>query len=159
MLNASQIAIYGLEDLNILSRSGARSEKREQRVDQSVFAVGICPVAIFKRAFFAVALMAAFGTGVAAQGVVARGEYLAILGDCAGCHTAPRGPAYAGGLPFVAAFGTIYSPNITPDKHTGIGNWTSEQFYRALHEGIASDGQSPLPGVSVFLFYPRHARR
>ncbi|HEY1615529.1 MAG TPA: c-type cytochrome [Rhizomicrobium sp.] len=114
-------------------------------------------MSIVKRAFFAITLAAAFGTEVAAQGVVARGEYLTILGDCAGCHTAARGPAYAGGLPFVAAFGTIYSPNITPDKRTGIGTWTSDQFYRALHEGIASDGRRLYPAFP-FPYFTRVTR-
>jgi len=80
-----------------------------------------------------------------AQDAMARGRYLAILGDCAGCHTVPHGAAYAGGLAFTAQFGTLYSSNITPDKQTGIGNWTGAQFYRALHEGIAADGHHLYP--------------
>ena len=46
----------------------------------------------------------------------ARGKYLAVLGDCAGCHTKPKSADFAGGLPFKADFGTVYSTNITPDK-------------------------------------------
>src|SRR4051812_1800626 len=76
---------------------------------------------------------------------VARGRYLAILGDCAGCHTRPHGAVFAGGLGFNAQFGTVYSTNITPDKDTGIGNWTAGQFYRALHEGVAADGRHLYP--------------
>ena len=82
--------------------------------------------------------------GARAQDAAARGRYLAILGDCAGCHTPPHGPAFAGGLPFNAPFGTIYSTNITPDRETGIGNWSEEDFYRALHDGIA-------PAASIFI--------
>jgi mono/diheme cytochrome c family protein len=76
---------------------------------------------------------------------VSRGAYLAVLGDCAGCHSMPHQPAYSGGQPFTAAFGTLYSTNITPDAKTGIGNWTAAQFYRALHKGIAADGSHLYP--------------
>jgi mono/diheme cytochrome c family protein len=82
----------------------------------------------------------------------ARGKYLAILGDCAGCHTAPHQPAFSGGLPFTAAFGTLYSTNITPDRQTGIGNWTADQFYRALHKGIAADGRHLYPAFPYIYF-------
>ncbi len=76
---------------------------------------------------------------------VSRGAYLAILGDCAGCHSVPHQPAYSGGLPFTASFGTLYSSNITPDPRTGIGAWTADQFYRALHSGIAANGDHLYP--------------
>ena len=55
---------------------------------------------------------------------VARGRYLAVLGDCAGCHTRPGGAPYAGGLGLGSSFGTIYTANITPDPKAGIGAWT-----------------------------------
>jgi mono/diheme cytochrome c family protein len=83
---------------------------------------------------------------------VERGRYLAILGDCSGCHTTQHGAAFAGGLPFTAAFGTVYSTNITPDKETGLGNWTSDQFYRALHQGIAADGRHLYPAFPYAYF-------
>jgi len=78
----------------------------------------------------------------AAQDQVARGKYLAVLGDCASCHTAPGVGAkrYAGGLALSSPFGTLYSANITPDMRTGIGSWTNDQFFVALHEGIAPGG-------------------
>src|SRR5690242_8851494 len=79
------------------------------------------------------------------EDLVSRGRYLAILGDCAGCHSTPHGPAFAGGLPFTAAFGTLYSTNITPDKQTGLGNWTEADFSRALHQGIAPGGRHLYP--------------
>ncbi|HVV26334.1 MAG TPA: cytochrome c [Rhizomicrobium sp.] len=87
-----------------------------------------------------------------------RGSYLAILGDCAGCHTRAHGPAFAGGLPFHAQFGTVYSTNITPDRETGIGNWTGEQFYRALHEGIAPGGRHLYPAFP-YIYFSRVSRR
>jgi mono/diheme cytochrome c family protein len=77
--------------------------------------------------------------------LVAKGEKLADAGYCLTCHTPPKGKAYAGGLPMVTAFGTIYSTNITPDAATGIGNWSQEAFTRALHEGVARDGSHLFP--------------
>ncbi len=76
---------------------------------------------------------------------IGRGEYLALIGDCLACHTARGGRQYAGGLPMATPFGTLYTPNITPDKETGIGNWTAEDFRRALHEGLSKDGSYLYP--------------
>ncbi len=76
---------------------------------------------------------------------IGRGEYLALIGDCLACHTARGGKQYAGGLPMATPFGTLYTPNITPDKETGIGNWTAEDFRRALHEGLSKDGSYLYP--------------
>jgi mono/diheme cytochrome c family protein len=67
---------------------------------------------------------------------IQRGQYLATAGDCVACHTAPNGKPFAGGLAMPTPFGEISTPNITADKETGIGNWSDDQFYRALHEGI-----------------------
>src|ERR1700739_4269351 len=52
---------------------------------------------------------------------IARGAQLAALGDCADCHTAPGGDAFAGGRPIMTPFGAVYSTNLTPDVNTGIG--------------------------------------
>jgi mono/diheme cytochrome c family protein len=102
--------------------------------------------------------LAALATPARAQDAVARGRYLAILGDCAGCHTRMNGPAFAGGLPFTAQFGTIYSTNITPNRENGIGNWTADQFYRALHDGIAADGTHLYPALP-YIYFSRISRR
>ena len=77
--------------------------------------------------------------------MVERGRYLAQAGDCAACHTAPGGKPYAGGRAIPTPFGTIYSTNITPDKDTGLGNWSEDEFYRAMHEGIRRDGKHLYP--------------
>jgi mono/diheme cytochrome c family protein len=77
--------------------------------------------------------------------VVDRGEYLARAADCEACHTAKDGVPYAGGLAFNLPFGTLYSPNITPDKETGIGSWTDANFLNAIHRGIAPDGTRLYP--------------
>ncbi|MEO8937689.1 MAG: cytochrome c [Burkholderiaceae bacterium] len=77
---------------------------------------------------------------------IARGEYLTKAADCAACHTvAETGKPFAGGVPFVLPFGTIWSSNITADADTGIGNWSDDQFVRALHEGIRNDGRKLYP--------------
>jgi mono/diheme cytochrome c family protein len=71
---------------------------------------------------------------------IARGRYLAILGDCSGCHTKPGGKPYAGGYPITTPFGDLLSPNLTPDKDTGIGNWSDDQFVAAVQQGVAPEG-------------------
>jgi mono/diheme cytochrome c family protein len=76
---------------------------------------------------------------------LARGRYLVQAGDCAACHTNPGGEPFAGGFPVPTPFGTIYSTNITPDRQTGIGNWTSDDFYKAMHEGVAPGGERLYP--------------
>ena len=76
---------------------------------------------------------------------IRRGEYLARAADCIACHTADKQRPFAGGVPFKTAFGTLYSPNITPDRDTGIGRWTDADFLRALHEGKDDQGQHLYP--------------
>lgn len=77
--------------------------------------------------------------------VVAQGLYLAQAGNCVSCHTREGGEPFAGGVAFVTDFGTIYSTNITPDTSAGIGDWTEEQFVRAMREGVAADGTHLYP--------------
>jgi mono/diheme cytochrome c family protein len=75
-----------------------------------------------------------------------RGEYLTKAADCIACHTVPgKGQPFAGGVAFKLPFGTIYSSNITADPDTGIGRWTDDQFVRAVHDGVRSDGQRLYP--------------
>lgn len=71
-----------------------------------------------------------------------RGAYLIRLGGCVACHTdAKEGRAMlAGGPALTTAFGTFYAPNITPDPQAGIGNWTLEQFAKALSDGEGPQG-------------------
>src|SRR5262249_1583599 len=68
--------------------------------------------------------------------IVKRGEYLTRAADCMVCHTAPDGAEYAGGLGFPMLFGTLYSTNITPDKETGIGNYSDQDFLNAVQRGV-----------------------
>lgn len=74
-----------------------------------------------------------------------RGKYLTEAADCEACHTAKGGPPFAGGRPFVLPFGTLYTPNITPDPETGIGKWSEADFLKAVHQGIAPDGTRLYP--------------
>src|ERR1700723_404565 len=74
--------------------------------------------------------------------LIARGKYLTVAADCAACHTTEGGKPFAGGLAFKLPFGTIYSPNITPDPETGIGSWSDAAFVRALHRGIGRNGEN-----------------
>lgn len=84
--------------------------------------------------------------------LIQRGEYLSRAGDCIACHTATGGKPYAGGLGIASPLGTIYSTNITPDKKTGIGTYTLEDFDRALRQGIAKDGHSLYPAMPYTSF-------
>ena len=74
-----------------------------------------------------------------------RGQYLVAVGDCMSCHLRDGGEPLAGGLGLNTPFGVIYTPNITSDKETGIGNWTSDQFYHAMHDGIDDEGKNLYP--------------
>jgi len=76
---------------------------------------------------------------------IERGRYLVNAGDCASCHTDQGGKPYAGGLAVPTPFGVIYSTNITPDPTTGIGNWSEQDFYKAMHDGIRRDGKHLYP--------------
>jgi mono/diheme cytochrome c family protein len=76
---------------------------------------------------------------------VQRGAYLAKVGNCAGCHTARGGAVLAGGKAINTPFGTVYTSNITPDTATGIGKWSADAFYRAMHEGRSADGHLLTP--------------
>lgn len=76
---------------------------------------------------------------------LAEGEYLTRVGNCLGCHTAKGGIPFAGGRQLTTAFGTFVTPNITPDKETGIGRWTEEDFWLAMHEGKSRDGRMLYP--------------
>lgn len=77
--------------------------------------------------------------------LVAHGAEMAALGNCASCHTAAGGAPLAGGVPVPTPYGTIYSSNITPDRETGIGEWTEAAFVRAMREGIDREGHHLYP--------------
>lgn len=90
-------------------------------------------------------------TGVPASlanaSLVERGAYLTRAADCMACHTAAGGKAFAGGLGINLPFGTLYSTNITPDKETGIGNYSDQDFLNAIHRGTRRDGARLYPAM------------
>lgn len=100
----------------------------------------------------ALAVGPALGADQADQ--IMRGQYQAVLGDCAGCHNQPGGKPLAGGLPLETPFGTLVAPNITPDRQTGIGNWTETDFHNAMKTGIGHNGIRLYPAMP----YPAYTR-
>jgi len=77
--------------------------------------------------------------------LVQRGAYLARIGNCALCHTATNGASYAGGKAIATPFGAIYTSNLTPDVQTGLGQWSADDFWHALHDGYSRDGRRLYP--------------
>jgi mono/diheme cytochrome c family protein len=77
--------------------------------------------------------------------LIAKGEYLTLVGDCASCHTEQGGPRFAGGRVVGTPFGDIPAPNLTPDRVTGLGDWSFEAFRQALHAGVDRHGQFLYP--------------
>ncbi len=84
---------------------------------------------------------------LAQASLIKRGEYLTKAADCAACHTRPGGREYAGGLGFKLPFGTLHSTNITPDKETGIGEYSDQDFLNAVQRGIRRDGARLYPAM------------
>jgi mono/diheme cytochrome c family protein len=79
--------------------------------------------------------------------VISRGEYLARVGDCIACHTAPGGHEFAGLRAMPTPFGNIFVPNITPDDETGIGTWSADDFYKMMHTGRSKNGEVLYPAM------------
>lgn len=106
-------------------------------------------------AALALALCAGFARAQDADpALVKQGQYLAAMGDCAACHTAPGGQDFAGGLAIASPIGTIYTTNITPDKTDGIGTWTEADFAKVLRKGITKKGYVLYPAMP----YPSYSR-
>ncbi len=99
-------------------------------------------------AFFGAASRAVQATQTAAQALPARieeGRYLARVGNCIYCHTAPGGAPLAGGRAIETPFGTVYASNLTPDPTYGLGRWSRDDFWQALHLGTRPDGKPLVP--------------
>src|SRR4029077_5547136 len=112
-----------------------------------------------RRAVLAITLGSALAGSAAAQSrqdfsLIERGRYLAQTGDCVACHTAPGGKPFAGGLALETPFGTILTPNITPDRDTGIGAWTDDEFVASMHDGIGRGGYHLYPAMP----YPSYTK-
>lgn len=79
------------------------------------------------------------------RNLIAEGEDLAKMGNCAGCHTADPARPLAGGRGISTPFGTVFATNITPDAETGIGAWSRAAFDRAMRRGISRSGEHLYP--------------
>jgi len=111
------------------------------------------------RAILAIVLLCTASTRGTAQTApsaetIARGKALAEAADCAGCHTADPAKPFAGGKRIETPFGGVYSPNLTPDRETGLGAWSDDEFVRALRYGIRRDGSRYYPAFP----YPNFTR-
>ena len=81
---------------------------------------------------------------------IANGKYMFTAGGCAECHAVPKAACddldikdetvLVGGRCLKTDVGTFYVPNISPDKETGIGTWTTLDFVNAMKRGIAPGG-------------------
>jgi len=76
---------------------------------------------------------------------IARGQSLTDAADCGSCHTSDPSQPFAGGKRIDTPFGAVYSANLTPDRDTGIGAWSDDDFYRALHDGVSPSGARYYP--------------
>ena len=107
-------------------------------------------IAIGLQLLFAMAAQASAQSQTRAEdkaSIIEKGEYLAQAGDCVACHTAPGGKLFAGGRAMPTPFGTLYTSNITPDRDTGVGKWTADQFYTMMHTGRSPDGGLLYPAM------------
>lgn len=87
-------------------------------------------------------------------GLIQRGEYVARQADCVACHSTPKSKPFAGGLEMATPLGAIYATNITPDRGSGIGDYSLAEFDRALRHGVARDGHRLYPAMP----YPSYAK-
>ncbi|WP_049621415.1 c-type cytochrome [Frateuria defendens] len=119
---------------------------RRQKILAGIGAAGFIGIGLFLALAIKPAIAPVARPDVAlSPALVAQGERIVALGDCVVCHTAPGGRAYAGGLPLKTPFGTLYTTNITPDRGTGIGEWSFEAFRRAMRQGVSRDGHLLYP--------------
>jgi mono/diheme cytochrome c family protein len=104
-------------------------------------------VVLFSMAIFAFNLRdeSNIEPAVVSAELVERGRYLALVGNCAGCHTSPGKEAYSGGYGVPTPYGVVYAGNLTPHKEQGIGSWSNNDFWRALHNGRPKDGRLLYP--------------
>jgi mono/diheme cytochrome c family protein len=131
--------------------------KAMKLVAAALLVLGLAPLAQAQTSPSSQASAPPAETGTAAQQTSApasKGEYVARAGDCIACHSVPGGKAFAGGLKMGTPIGAIYSTNITPDPDTGIGNYSFEDFDRAVRQGIAKDGHRLYPAMP----YPSYAK-
>jgi mono/diheme cytochrome c family protein len=96
---------------------------------------------------------------IAQSGDAERGAYMLAAAGCVACHTVPKDGAFlAGGRELKTDFGSFFTPNITPDPETGIGNWSNEDFIRAMKKGVSPDGGRYYP-TFPYTSYTRMTRQ
>jgi mono/diheme cytochrome c family protein len=105
-------------------------------------------------AAFVLANLASGARAASSPELISKGEYLARAGDCVVCHTGPGERPFSGGLRMSTPLGDIYTTNITPDKETGIGDYSFDDFERAMRHGVARDGHHLYPAMP----YPSYAK-
>src|SRR5436305_9182016 len=110
-----------------------------------------------------IALAATAGTSGSADlqdfATLERGRYLTNAADCGSCHTIPGSEhPFSGGRPIETPFGIIATPNITPDRETGIGAWSDDEFDAAVRQGRSRDGARLYPAMP-FPYYTRMSRQ
>ena len=81
----------------------------------------------------------------ATEAHIEKGRYLALAGNCMACHTTRGGAPLAGGRRIDTPFGGVYSSNLTPDPETGLGRWTAQDFWQAMHRGRSKDSRLLAP--------------
>lgn len=111
------------------------------------------PVKLKQIACIAVAT-ALWSSAGAAETKIERGQYLASIMDCTGCHTPgalagkPDLDRYLGGSDIgfqIPGVGIFYPPNLTPDTATGLGSWSAEEIVSAIRSGVRPDGRALVP--------------
>src|SRR5580692_7246339 len=131
---------------SVLRYNGSRERCAVQRQDNAMRAIlGAVLAILLLCSASAFAGAPAESSDKTIDETIALGKALAIAGGCASCHTADPAKPFAGGKRIDTPFGGIYSPNLTPDRETGLGAWSDDDFYRALHDGIARDGSRYYP--------------
>ena len=117
-------------------------------------AVGVAAAALITLNLRGEAPLPAAETLQSTPQLVARGDYLARVGNCMACHTTQGGVPFAGGRGIETPFGVVHSSNLTPDNVQGIGRWTSAEFWRAMHHGRSRDGRLLYPAFP----YPNYTQ-
>ncbi|WP_158814736.1 c-type cytochrome [Methylocapsa sp. S129] len=105
---------------------------------------------MWRRCSLALLAIAGLVTPAAAEDQIERGKYLVTISGCSDCHTpggmlgSPDMTRMLGGADVgfgIPGVGVFIGPNLTPDKETGLGAWTSDQIIAAITTGKRPDGR------------------